>query len=406
MGERELPEGWEWKRLEECCQIIRGISFPSNSKIDHFQEGFFACLRTANIQEEVEIDDLWFIPEQFVKNERQLVKKFDILISSANSLNLVGKVALVRKLEYKTTLGAFISLLRSNSIIDPKFLYYYLSSNEFKRFIPFIASTTTNISNISMTKLAAFKMVVPPLSIQHRIVAMLEQAEAVKRQRQEADALTVALLQSVFYEMFGDPVKNEMRWEVKQLDEVCPLIRDGEHRTPTYIDEGIPFITAKNLVGNSINFENTDKISPKEHVEFSKRAKPEMGDLLMTKDGTIGVTQVIKEDTEFSIYVSVVLLKLNHKIIHPDFLNYLLSSDEIQNEIRKRTKGIAIRHIHLIDLRSLKIPLPPLTLQQQFARVVESVERIRERQVASGKEIEGLCEGLMARAFGGELAAN
>ncbi|TOP06586.1 type I restriction endonuclease subunit S, partial [Vibrio parahaemolyticus] len=103
----KLPMGWCKANLENVCELIRGVSFSSSDKSLEPGSGLIACLRTANVQQEVEWGNLWYIPEGFVKREEQLIKKEDILISNANSYELVGKVSRINHLPHKATLGAF-----------------------------------------------------------------------------------------------------------------------------------------------------------------------------------------------------------------------------------------------------------------------------------------------------------
>lgn len=170
----DLPEGWRQIPLGEIADIVRGISFPKEAKRLEPQEGSVACLRTANIQREVDWGGLWFVPEEYVKTENRYVQLSDVLISVSNSLELVGKVAFVTSLPQKSTLGAFISLLRFSSLLHSKFCYYQMASPEVQAGIRHSASTTTNISNISSSKLSGITLTFPPLPEQHRIVAEIE----------------------------------------------------------------------------------------------------------------------------------------------------------------------------------------------------------------------------------------
>lgn len=171
----ELPLGWQESALDDVCQVVRGITFPTNEKRFESAEGLIACLRTANVQAIVDWDDLWFVPRRYVKNDDQLVAVDDILISTANSYELVGKVSLVTHTKFASTLGAFISLLRAFKGVDPKFLYYQLSSDSIQRSIREMSSTTTNISNVSGAKLKTLVLRMAPTTEQVRIVAKLEE---------------------------------------------------------------------------------------------------------------------------------------------------------------------------------------------------------------------------------------
>ena len=172
---RDLPKDqWVTVELDEVCEIIRGLAFPTTDKSTQQIEGTIACLRTTNVQQEVEWEDLWYIPIKHVRYDRQIIRIGDILISTANSFELVGKVAQVKALPRQATLGAFISLIRPVGEMNESFLYYQLASfgvqSEFRK----LASTTTNISNVSTGKLRGLRVRVAPLAEQDRIVAEIE----------------------------------------------------------------------------------------------------------------------------------------------------------------------------------------------------------------------------------------
>ena len=171
----ELPNGWVSTSVDDVCQVVRGITFPTTEKRFEPGAGLIACLRTANVQAAVEWDDLWFVPQHFVKNDDQLVLPDDILISTANSYELVGKVSRVTHTKFHSTLGAFISLLRAYKGVDAGFLYYQMSSESVQRSIREMSSTTTNISNVSGAKLKTLGFLLAPSAEQTRIVAKLEE---------------------------------------------------------------------------------------------------------------------------------------------------------------------------------------------------------------------------------------
>lgn len=161
-------------QLGEIASIVRGIAFPKEDKRAEPLPGHVACLRTTNVQRSVEWNDLWFVPGKHVKRDEQIVRSGDILISTANSYELVGKVAPVVGIPHKATLGAFISLIRPNERVESKFLYHQLAWGKTQSRIRETASTTTNISNVSTKKLLTLEMFAPPLETQREIVAELE----------------------------------------------------------------------------------------------------------------------------------------------------------------------------------------------------------------------------------------
>lgn len=175
MSEVSKPEGWEEARLDDVAQLVRGITFPTTAKGHEPREGAVACLRTANVQAEVEWGDLWYVPRDYVKHDEQYVQSGDVLISTANSYELVGKVAQVKAPHQEASLGAFISLLRAEAGVCSTYFYYLMSSDSIQRAIREMASTTTNLSNVSGGKLKELQLLIAPSAEQTRIVEKLEE---------------------------------------------------------------------------------------------------------------------------------------------------------------------------------------------------------------------------------------
>ncbi|MBP3982294.1 restriction endonuclease subunit S [Acidovorax sp. JG5] len=171
----ELPQTWEWAPLGEVVEIVRGITFPANEKTKEEAPGRIACLRTANVQEQIEWDDLLFIAESFVGREDQKLQLHDIVMSMANSRELVGKVALVKQIPHsQATFGGFLGVLRPWQL-EPRFVMALLRTPYARSTLIDSASQTTNIANVSLGKLRPLAFPVPPLAEQSRIVTRVEE---------------------------------------------------------------------------------------------------------------------------------------------------------------------------------------------------------------------------------------
>lgn len=171
----ELPEGWEWVRLGDFTNIIRGITFPGSEKAQTYSQGKIACLRTANIQEQIDWDDLIYISDSFVKREDQFLQENDIVMSMANSRELVGKVALASLPNHsKFTFGGFLSVLRP-LFVNEQYLMALLRCETYKSQLIESASQTTNIANISLAKLNPLLVCLPPANEQISIAKKLSE---------------------------------------------------------------------------------------------------------------------------------------------------------------------------------------------------------------------------------------
>jgi type I restriction enzyme S subunit len=192
-----VPEGWTWARLGEIVNMERGVTFPSSDKNYEPHDGLIPCLRTSNIQESVEYGDLLYIDESYIKgNTNKIVVPSDIILSSANSKELVGKTAFVDKVDKKITFGGFLMVLRSMGE-NPKFLFLLLRWLFYTNVLSKKSKQTTNIANLSSDILSSFLLPLPPLAEQARIVKKMEElmplAEKFEKQSEELELLNGAL---------------------------------------------------------------------------------------------------------------------------------------------------------------------------------------------------------------------
>ena len=165
-------------------------------------------------------------------------------------------------------------------------------------------------------------------------------------------------------------------WEWCYLDDLCILITDGTHHTPTYTEAGIPFISVKNVSSGTINFSDTRFISEQEHNELIKRCHPERGDVLLTKVGTTGIAITIDTSQEFSIFVSVALLKLIQGFVNSDYVTRLINSPLVKKYSSDGTEGVGNKNLVLRKIKAFLIPLPPIEEQH---RIVAEIDRLMAR---------------------------
>lgn len=203
----------------------------------------------------------------------------------------------------------------------------------------------------------------------------------------------------------GKQVKLPCNWKWTQLDSLTVGISDGVHKTPQYVPQGIPFITVKNLTaGPGISFDDLNYVTEEDHKEFIKRTHPEKGDILITKDGTIGVVRLIDTDTEFSIFVSVALIKPVMRELGP-YLVYALRAPCVQSQIVPQ--GTALKHLYLVDLRRLAIPLPPLSEQTRIVARLDALAGETQRLAAlyerKRRALDALKRSMLHAAFSGKL---
>ena len=194
-------------------------------------------------------------------------------------------------------------------------------------------------------------------------------------------------------------------WVWATVSAISKKVVDGVHKKPNYVEEGVPFVTVKNLTaGPGIEFDNLNYITTHDHHEFSKRTNPEKGDILISKDGTLGVVRLVETDREFNIFVSVALVK-PIDIGLSSYLEYAFSSPQVQRQMVP--KGSGLQHIHLEDLRADCVPIPPLSEQGRIVKELKkqlSIIAANEKAIAADlARAERLRQSILQQAFSGLL---
>ena len=156
-------------------------------------------------------------------------------------------------------------------------------------------------------------------------------------------------------------------WEWVRLGDAANSINDGIHFKPKYVKSGIPFATAKNISSGELDLSNADYISENDYLEYKNKVNPKMGDLLLSKDGTIGVSAINTTNKKFGLLSSIAVVKTNHKLVRNEFLNYAIENKYTQKQIRKNIRGITYRHWNLKRINETIIPFPPLEEQSRIA---------------------------------------
>ena len=171
------------------------------------------------------------------------------------------------------------------------------------------------------------------------------------------------------------PFSIPKNWEWVRLGNILNTLTDGTHSTPKYTESGIPFLSVKNMSSGILDFKNTKFISKEEHEELSKRCKVEYGDLLLTKVETTGIPVIVDTEKEFSIFVSVALLKFNKDCLDIHYLKLLLNSPLVYEQSQENTKGVGNKNWVLKDIANTLIVIPPIEEQK---RIVEKVKNLME----------------------------
>jgi len=179
-------------------------------------------------------------------------------------------------------------------------------------------------------------------------------------------------------------------WENRLLKELTFQIIDGTHHTPNYTEYGVPFLRVTDIQSEFINLATLKYISKKEHEQLKKRCFPKQNDVLLSKNGTIGISKLITWDWEFSIFVSLALIKVKRKL-EPLFLHYFLSSNYIKKQIQQKSKQGTVTNLHLEEIKELLIPIPKIQEQQAIAEALSDIDALIDtlnKQIEKKKNIK------------------
>ena len=283
-----------------------------------------------------------------------------------------------------------------NNIISTKYLYYFM-----KKYVEVLRNQSIGgvIKYIKLSNISDALIPVHNKKQQEKIVKEISQVEEIIDIRNKQLEELQNIIKSQFVEMFGDI--EDTKYNVMKLQELTNLITDGEHKKPNYTDEGKPFISVVNITTGELKFDNCKFVSDEDTLKFQKRCKPERNDILYTKVGaTYGRSAIVNTDKEFSLYVSVCLIKPKMDVVNPIFLNYTLRQPYVKKQADKCIKGIGVPDLHLIEIKNFNIILPPIELQNKFAEFVKQVDKQKFEIENSLKEMQELYESLMEKYFG------
>lgn len=203
-----------------------------------------------------------------------------------------------------------------------------------------------------------------------------------------------------YYEKFADgkvvciddeiPFEIASGWEWCRFSSIYWQLTDGTHSTPKYTQSGIPFLSVKDMSTGRLSFANTKFISEEEHKLLSQRCHPCKGDLLLSKVGTTGIPLIIDDDREFSIFVSLALIKFFPKFVDSSFLIALLNSPLVQMQVKENTRGVGNKNWVLTAISNTLLAIPPLREQQRIVEKIDILSPYTDRYAHSESKISHL----------------
>ena len=303
-------------------------------------------------------------------------------------------------------IGSTLAAVRpKKSTLFPRYLYFWLKS---KYNLLNQRTKGAAIPHVDKKLLQDLLMPIPELETQKRIVSILDIAEKVLQQREAANQIIATTMNSVFLKMFGDPLSNENHWPVKTIREVAEKISDGPFgsnlKTEHYTADGVRVIRLQNIgVGE---FLDDDKVFISlEHYSKLKKHTCLPGDVIVGTLGDPNLRACILPD-----YVKVAINKAdciqvrpNKSFVNAAYLCHLLNTPQMLRLASSYIHGETRTRISMSQVASLQIPIPPLSVQEEYAKTVRHFDHAYANQKRSSEVIDELFHSLMHKAFGGEL---
>ena len=380
-------------RLGDICEIVSGTT-PKSSHPEYWGGGI-NWVTPAELTDDSDIiyETQRKITEQAVAESG--LKPFPAGTVLLSSRAPIGKVAIAGT-EMCCNQG-FKNLICSDVIFN-RYLFYFLKHNT--EYLNGLGRGAI-FKEISKNIVENIEIPLPELSEQYEIVKILDKIRNLIRKLQRQQDKLDELVKSRFIEMFGDPVFNPLGWKKKTLKEVCIKLNDGTHFSPESFATGeYKYVTAKNIKISGFDFTNITYVPEEVHKPIYERCNPELGDVLYIKDGvTTGIAMVNTLEEEFTLLSSVALLKQDRRIINGHFLAALLNNENMYTDIRSNMGGAAITRLTIAKLNTIKVILPPIELQEQFASFVTWTDKSKMAVQQSLNKLELLKKSLMQKYF-------
>jgi type I restriction enzyme, S subunit len=296
--------------------------------------------------------------------------------------------------------NAMVVNVDTNAKIEKEFFYHLLKAQDFTTCI-----TGTGQPQIVRGPLRDFHLPVPrskdeqcaiagALSDVGALIAVLDALIAKKRDIKQAAMQQLVTGKTRLPGFSGE-------WETKRLGEICRQITDGTHFTPTYVEQGVPFYSVENVTAD--NFTDTKFVSRCDHEAMIKRCKPEKGDILLTRIGSLGLTKLIDWDVDASIYVSLALLKLSAEI-DPTYIHMFTKSDKFVTAIEQRSlMNAAPKKINMGEISDVPVRVPPLNEQRALGALLQDMAFELAALEARREKTRALKQGMMQELLTGRI---
>ena len=413
MKEMKLPEGWKVEKLDTLFLDKFTGDWGSS---DEENKGIFV-IRTTNFTNNGKLN-LDGVVTRCIDNKvikRKKLQFGDIILekSGGSDNQPVGRVIYFDKTDGIYICNNFTHVLRVNKKkAVPKYVMYFLLDVHKKGITKYFQNKTTGIRNLQMKRYLGLDIVLPPQEIQKKIVKALEKAEEILKKRKEVINLLDELVKSRFIEVFEEPEKNDRGWEVAELGKYLNVLTDyhsnGSYETlrdnVTLLDTPDYALMVRTTDLENHNFEKDVKYIDEHAYNHLKKSKVFGGEIIINKIGSAGKIYLMPFlNRPVSLAMNQFLLRFDENKVNHVFIYNLLLTPYMKVKIKEKVRGAVTKTITKDAIREIKIMVPPIQLQNQFADFVKQVDKLKFEMQKSLKKMENNFNSLIQRAFKGEL---
>lgn len=371
-------------------------------------EGIRGFLSTGDLDFTVikSLEDVTYLERPSRANQN--VQSGDIILARMQGTN---KVKIITSDEKNIIVSTGFLVLRCNNKAFNRYIFHYLKSNLFQSKKDKLCSGATQKA-INNNKFSELKIQLPSFETQQKIAAILDKADELRQYNKQLIEKYDALTQSLFLEMFGQANPNRKDWKGVKIEDIVKSQKGSMRSGPfgsdllhsEFVDNGIPVLGIDNAVLNKFQWKQRRYITEEKYQKL-KRYTVFPKDIIITIMGTIGRVAVLPDDIGIAINTKhLAAISLNQKIANPDYIAFSLHSDpHILWQINQKGRGAIMTGLNLTIIKELKLKLPPIELQNQFAERVQLIESQKQHAQEALAKSEELFQGLLQQAFKGEL---
>lgn len=377
---RKLPEGWEWKKLGEIITLEYGKPLPDEKRR---KDGKY-IVYGANGEKD-RTNDFYY-------------DKKSIIVGRKGS---AGEVTITKDKFWPLDVTYFLKF--DEQKYDLYFLYHTLVSLELQKLAKGVKP------GINRNEVYSIKVRIPPLSDQKRIVAILDEAfTVIDKAKDNAEKLLAnakELFESYLNDVFIEKVHGT---KFETLESLCELVTDCEHKTAPLQETGYPSIRTPNIGKGELLLDGVNRVSYETYIEWTRRAIPKAGDLILGREAPAGNIAIIPDNLEVCLGQRTVLIRPKKDKLNSNYLSYLILSREVQKILLSHSTGATVQHINMKDIRAFKIfELLDLVKQKNIVNKLDVLKNETKRLESFYQQkitaLDELKKSILKKAFEGEL---